>query len=67
MQMSASIDQLSVNHPVAGSSPARGANKNIDLAPIVLSLCCFGSHQGHRMRHWFTAISQRIAEVLHVI
>ena len=36
--MSASIDQLSVNHPVAGSSPARGANKNKDLAPNVLSL-----------------------------
>lgn len=44
MQMSASIDQLAVNHPVAGSSPARGANKNKDLAPNVLSLFLFKSH-----------------------
>ena len=41
MQMSASIDQLSVNHPVAGSSTARGANKNKDLAPNALSLFLF--------------------------
>ena len=36
------VEQVAVNHPVAGSSPARGANKNKDLAPSVLSLflCC---------------------------
>ena len=37
MQMSASIDQLSVNHPVAGSSPARGANINKGLEVILKS------------------------------
>ena len=44
MHMSASIDQLSVNHPVAGSSPARGANTIKHLAHIVLGAFLFKSH-----------------------
>ena len=47
--MSASIDQLSVNHLVPGSSPGRGANKIKHLAHIVLGaflLCAPPVHHG---------------------
>ena len=41
MQMSASIDQLAVNHLVAGSSPARGANTIKHLTHNALSAFLF--------------------------
>lgn len=44
--MSASIDQLSVNHLVPGSSPGRGANTIKHLAQIALGAFLLGYHWG---------------------